>query len=440
MGTTLTEGLQISAEWEVLPEGSPEEQACFAELGIRCHGVWLTEGHDSFVKRTRTAPYLSAYHLAEWLAWNWWRLRWEPKSQAAGWGFAHNLSSIGAGYVWPDITIWSDGRRTVLDAKATPERPSTAYRYICNRAAVVPSQRFEAAVDEFVGQVLEQLRMEGLRDSNFERIWRDLQAERNDPTATSYRKFEALLGHDPDEADPVIVQRLLADAEVLGAAAVAEIAGGQLPEDIIPTADNLNEIALSLGFDASPRSMVHLRSAPRAWQKGEAPAWKVGSEMARCLREQENLGGDPIEGKTLANMLGVDPRVLDRQSETPVVSFALDDGSAGKVVLRPKWETGRRFEAARLLGDRLSSPAAARLYPATRSYTFRQKLQRSFAAEFLSPFDAVEDFLHGDYSEERQQDAADHFQVSELTIRTLLVNHHRLGRSELDEDFSADVA
>jgi len=62
-------------------------------------------------------------------------------------------------------------------------------------------------------------------------------------------------------------------------------------------------------------------------------------------------------------------------------------------------------------------------------------MQRSFAAELLSPFEAIDDMLAGDYSIENQQDAAEHFHVSELTIRTLLVNHRRLEREELDEEF-----
>jgi hypothetical protein len=32
---------------------------------------------------------------------------------------------------------------------------------------------------------------------------------------------------------------------------------------------------------------------------------------------------------------------------------------------------------------------------------------------------------------------AEHFQVSEMTIRTLLVNHHRLEREELNDDLGA---
>jgi hypothetical protein len=42
--------------------------------------------------------------------------------------------------------------------------------------------------------------------------------------------------------------------------------------------------------------------------------------------------------------------------------------------------------------------------------------------------------LEGDYSMESQQDVAHHFQVCDLTIRTLLVNHGRLDRGELGEN------
>ena len=66
---------ELTADWEALNEGSPEEVACFAQVRIALNGVLLSEGHDPFVGRVRKASLLSAYPLAEWLAWNWWRLR-----------------------------------------------------------------------------------------------------------------------------------------------------------------------------------------------------------------------------------------------------------------------------------------------------------------------------------------------------------------------------
>ena len=67
-------------------------------------------------------------------------------------------------------------------------------------------------------------------------------------------------------------------------------------------------------------------------------------------------------------------------------------------------------------------------------------MQRSFAAELLSPFEAVDEMLEDDYSVENQKDVAEHFEVSDLTICTLLVNHGRLEREDLDGEFEAAAA
>ena len=184
MGTAVQPTLSITADWERLDGGSPEERACFATLGILYNDPWLTEGRDGFVNRIRTGPLISAYHFAEWLAWNWWRLRWEPRSSSRNWAFAHGMLTIGAGYVWPNITVFSDGERTALIARPTTDRPATAFRYIGDHAAIVPSMVFEGAVDAFVNQVLGQLQAEHVCDSNLDRLWSELTAERRDRDAT----------------------------------------------------------------------------------------------------------------------------------------------------------------------------------------------------------------------------------------------------------------
>jgi hypothetical protein len=92
METALTPELTINAEWERLDEGSPEERACFAAVNILIGNSSMTEGVDAFVKRVRPAPLLSAYHLAEWIAWNWWRLRWEPRFEFARLGVCSSAS------------------------------------------------------------------------------------------------------------------------------------------------------------------------------------------------------------------------------------------------------------------------------------------------------------------------------------------------------------
>jgi hypothetical protein len=432
---------KIGAEWETLDSGTPEERACFAQLRIDAADICLTEGRDALANRLRQAPLLSAYHLAEWMAWNWWRLRWEPRSKASDWAFAHRVATIGGGYIWPNMTIFSDGERTALVAEPTNDRPKTPFRYITDRVIVIPASEFESEFDWFADQVLERLRSQNVADSNFEKIWASVRQERRDPKLAQARKLEALLGHDPDESDPRAVKQLILDSQDLSAASVEELAAEHGQGKELLNAERLREIASEKGFDAKPSDVVRLRTAARSPRGGQIPAWRLGADAARALREQEVPNGKPISDEKLAGMAGVEAGILQDRQGAPGISFALDENAnRGRVVLRSKWHEGRRFELARLLGDRIAAPGGARLLPATRAYTYRQKMQRSFAAEFLAPFDAVDEFLESDYSSEKQQDAAARFIVSPITIRTLLVNHGRIGREELEHELEAEAA
>ncbi len=444
METAVSCELTISADWERLDDGSPEERACFAAVGIYFGDSCLSEGHDGYVKRFRAAPLLSAYHLAEWLAWNWWRLRWEPGRTPIGdWPSAHRLATIGGGYVWPNITIFSDGERTALIAKPTPERANTPFRYIGDTAAIVPSRQLEGALDEFIEQVRGQLREEKVAETNLDRIWNDVRDERHEAGVAQRRKLEALLGQEPGEGDEDAIERLVEDGKALGGTAMSEIAADHPRGGQLLTADNLRDIAASSGFDAMPRDVVALKPDSGLPDASEVPAHRLGALAAQALREQQQLGSTKIDNECLAKLAGVQAQALAPQAlaDRPQISFALDqDPAKGRVVFRSKWEDGRRFELARILGDRIVSPSGSRLFPATRAHTYRQKMQRSFAAELLAPFAAVDQMLEGDYTPENQHDVAAYFGVSEVTICTLLVNHHRISREELDGEFGLATA
>lgn len=438
MGGKMPRSWEIETNWENLENGGNEERACFAALGIRAHHHWLTEGRDALANRLRQAPYLSAYHLAEWLAWNWWRLRWEPRARSAEWAYAHKMANIGGGYIWPDITVLSDGERTALTSKATQERPETPFRYINNTTAIIPSLEFEEGIDSFLEQVLERLDAMSLKDSNLSRIWADVRNERNTPAQAARRKLEALLGYDPDEAAPLVLDRLLADADQLGKAATEELAAGtgwiggrQAP----PAAEDIQHEAQRHGFDLSPGDTVQPLKIVR--HKPQTPAWQFGEAVAKTLREQEHLGDESrIDDARLAALIGADPALLDSHETTEMgISFVLQQADRrSRISLRNHHHPNRRFALARLLADRLYSASGDSLFIATNAGTYRQKMQRAFAAELLSPYTAVENMLAGDYSPENQQAVAEHFEVSEMTIRTQLVNHHVLDREQLDTD------
>lgn len=428
----MSERWSITADWAELETGSPEERAGFAALGIHAYDTCLTAGHDRLLQSIRPAPYLSAYHLAEWLAWNWWRLRWEPHRQSSDWELSHAMASIGGGYIWPNIRIVSDGRNITLVSKPTAERARTPYRYISDSVSVLPAIDFEGGIDLFIDAVLARLQTCQVNDSNLHDIWRTVIEERQDPDLSIQRKLEALLGEDPGEMDDDLLQQFASNVAATGQAALEEIAANRIPGKAVPDIAHLLELGFTRGTVTNPNDRIRLH-APVPHDVDAA--WRVGIRAAQRLREQEHIAPDiALTNEQLALMYGAPRDILDRSEQALDLSFTLSGSDQRqRTVLRSRWDTGRRFELARLLGDSLIHPTDDPMRPATRSDTYRQKAQRAFAAELLSPFQAVDDMLDGDYSMENQQDVAHYFQVSSLTVRTLLVNHNRIDRSELDE-------
>ncbi len=430
--------IEINLSSERTDEGTPEERATFGLFTMKADSIALTEGFDFYINNNRPGPLLSGYHAAEWFTWNWWRLLCEPRSAAADWFFAHSLTSIGNGYVWPNMTIFSDGLRTALVSSPSSRPDAKPFRYIGGTWSVVPSVQFESALDIFIPRIIARLHEESVKSTNLDRLWHDVLEERRNPETAKRRRLEALLGKDPDVASDADLQQLLDDARSLGEAAVAEVAAdrGQHRESAgITSAADFHRLANRDGFTgASGNQLYRPRNIEIVGGNGDVAAWKVGAAAARAVRQDAHLGHELIDNQALAELAGTSSDAIsERPTNMPGMSFSLDSGAEGtRIVLRSKWATGRRFDLARLIGDRLLDGVDA-LHPATRANTYRQKAQRAFAAELLSPFKAVDELMAGDYSPEKQQDVADTFDVSSLTINTLLRANDKLPREAFDD-------
>ena len=438
----MPEQLTLSLACTAGERANTEESASTGTLVIKANGSSMTDGIDTLTNKVCDGPDVAGYHLAEWLVWNWWRLRWEPPVTAVGarhlaqwipakrirsWDFAHSLSTIGHGFDWPNITISSDGFMTALTCGPSAEPDAVSYRYVTReRTEDVSAESLENAIDAFVGGVFQLLTNAKLRESNLHALWDDLQAERADETTAYFRRLEARLGLDPDELDEDTIKGWIDDAQAIGAGALEEIAAHSSQsgaEAHMIRAAELKDIAEREGFTSSGEDAVQLgpearNNVPRL---GEVHAWQVGKAAAEQLRMQENLGLDPVQDERLADLAGTQSRAItDTAKHFKEFSFVIgSDARAAHVALRSKWETGRRFDLARLIGDRLF-PTGESLCPATRAHSYRQKFQRAFAAHFLSPVQAIEAMLSDDDSEDRKRDIANHFLVSERTIDNLI--------------------
>ena len=437
---------QVSIPQENLVYESAEERATFGLFSVVAKNHLLTEGAEVDKQELRYGPYVSGYPIAEWLAWNWWRLRWEigrPSDENATcrWNFAHRMSTIGEGYAWPNITIFSDGVHSSLFSEPSRNPETILFRYFgAPGRQTVPVASLETAIGGFVTDILMRLEGADIRETNLHRLWNDLKGEREDCELARFRRLEAQLGYEPDEADEDAIRRHLDDAAELGEEALGEIAAdATLGDDALSSmisAGDFADTARRNGFEADPNDAITLSDMADLPQPGQVEAWRLGKRIAQGLRAQKNLDGQRISDSTLAGFAGIVSHAISSQRwHSSKISFALDNDRCTYMSLRSSQKTGRRFDLARLIGDRVlykqMNGLAEPLLPATRAFSYRQKVQRAFAAELLSPFTFVDDMMGGDHSnKERQNKVAEHFAVSPRTIRTQLLNHRRIDRAD----------
>ena len=417
--------------------GQNEEEATIGRFVISINDHPITEGIDLHEGTHKDGPLVAGYPVAEWLVWNWWRLLWEaPKVKdthwhrkwdetAPDWGFAHSMATIGDGFCWPDIFITSDGFMTEFVCQPSHSPDSGSFQFItAHQAETIPAKAFVQAVERFVKSTLDRLADAGVKHTNLQTLWSDLTSERADPELTRFRRMEARLGLDPDEDTEEDIETLLCEAQAIGENAFEELVSHctrATAPSVIRHESDLREWATCLGFAMKADDAVCLENGNMLAQWGTARAWKVGVAAARQVRAQEKLSLDRITNPRLADLAGVPRNSIKSQDKcTSNLSFMYDE-QAGRshVAFRSKWATSRRFDLARLIGDRLFA-TEGRLFPATATYSYRQKAQRAFAAELLSPWEAVREMTHGDESEETKNETAEHFAVSPLVIQNMM--------------------
>lgn len=426
--------LEIVARWRSAqtprerPTFDPVDESSFDELAtcvlrVSVGGDLLTEMTDHR-QQLQDGPCVSAFRFAEWLLWNWWRIRWEPRTDdpTLSWRQAHEMASIGGGWLWPRLTFESDGRSVAVRSKGSEATVTEPVSYLAEtEERFVSADVFENTIDSFLQDVMSRVRESGLASNPVAEMWRELKAERDDPILTDYRRLEALLGHDPDEGDADAINRLILDRAMLGEQAAEEVAANAALTRMAPTtADCLADAAKRSGYEISDRdgaaSTIDNRVALTDYEAPLVP-WRIGVDAAKQLRRSEGLDDRPITDRRLCEMCGLPGGVFRKSGTADLgMAYTLSSETSHRIVFRARAPTGRRFDAARILGDRLVVRNGEPLQPATGARTFRQKMQRAFAAEFLCPFDALLERLGGDRSEEAMEDAATKFRVSPMLV------------------------
>ena len=203
------------------------------------------------------------------------------------------------------------------------------FHYIGAGRQTVPTGNLETAIDGFVTDILTRLEGEKVRETNLHRLWNDLKMEREDGELARFRRLEAQLGYEPDEAAEDAIRRRLDDAAELGEEALGEIAAdATLGDDALSnmmSARDFADIARRNGFEANPNNAITLGDRANLPQLGQVEAWRLGKRFAQRIRTQENLAGQPISDSVLADFAGSMREAISIQNGQPsTISFALD--------------------------------------------------------------------------------------------------------------------
>jgi hypothetical protein len=337
---------------------------------------------------------------------------------------SHELPASGWGFIWPRIIFESDGENVDVRAVGTSISESEPVQYLENFHGTISGLDFEDGVDNFIRLVIARLEAVGIKVTDLQSTWQEVLRERADPERSQFRRLEASLGFDIDDAPEATIHKYIETAKVAGESAAGEIAAAlaaiHKQEEVL----SLDEIAKTEGL----QGRFNLPSIKALDDMGHAgPPWERGRRLADSLRSRLGLDGRIVEDELLSELLGVPAMEVtdsDRDRAVPLIGFAVrNGGGSSKLFFRKRNRPGRRFEAARFISDTMFAPAEDRWLPATDSKTARQKMQRAFAAEFLCPKDSLLQFLDGDFADEKMDEAGEHFGVSSLAVKNHLANH-----------------
>ena len=428
----MTPEFSISTAWTSANFGPPEIRETSGQLSIQLGNHIATRAEDDWSKTVQTSVRLSAYPLALWFVESWWRLLWEPALEGehvtSTWRLGHDMSAAGHGFIWPRLVFESDGENMEVTSFQSTPTVTEPVRYLEGFRALTTSKAFERAVDGFISLVVARLDAVGIRDSELHRLWQEVKDERSDPNVAEYRRIEARLGFESDEAPEKLVDELTRLMPELGRDAVSEVAPACSGKDPEATLHMIIDTAKSSGVEGKISELPKLISVMKSSAEKSAQPWERGRKLARLARSTLSLGSGPLSDNHFSDLLGMPSTVLSKANGTSgelPLGLAVRGERQGdfKLVFRRHVHAGRRFEAARFLGDSLTAPVEDKWLPSTDAKTVRQKIQRAFAAEFLCPIEALIAFLDGDYSPEASDEAGEHFAVSPIAVRSQLANH-----------------
>lgn len=273
-------------------------------LSIVVKGQPVTE-HFNEQDELETQIIVNPIPLAEWLAANWWRLRWEPEKenlsaeQQLDWDLSHRLASAGSGHIWPDLTFSSDDLSINCLARKTSGQFSTI-RYTRQLNDWLDAHWFEAGIDGFLNATATVN-----PNSNLSCLWQDILDERRDTVANKWRKLEAKAGYDPGEAPDKLIEGLQRYYPMFGQASVEELSSENRGQSVLHMAEDLYQSLQDTHESMQPDLTGFEEQLPGLLVNDSSPPWKQAANAAHWVRKKLGLNVSESVTKPISGFLTI---------------------------------------------------------------------------------------------------------------------------------------
>lgn len=418
-----------------------EEEITLGDMSINANGQCLTRNVSIIEKSLRDTIKVSSYPLALWFTTSWWRILYEPApsgeqiAKSYSWENSHDLTSANSGYIWPAIKFIPDGRfLTVISSSQFSNSRFSLYYTGLKDALTIDNETFSSAIKEFIEATIYRLDDSSKRDTDLHLLFKQLSNEINDEDFALYRRIEAILGYDPDEAPDNVINKMQSALKILNENTLTELAAAcSVNEAESPISEIESALAMKkMGIKGKWTYPVSQNEI-----KKDLPPWDFGRSLARQLRLTLGNSSKKIETKTLCDFLSItSSEMTKKQPSHTRFTISYFDGDNFYINLKNENSTyysiGRRFQIARLIGSLLAYENE-KVIVSSECKTYFQKIQRAFAAEFLAPISEVANFVEKNVTRETIGRAATHFAVSPQTIAHSLVNNGVIARSQLND-------
>ncbi|WP_146249106.1 MULTISPECIES: ImmA/IrrE family metallo-endopeptidase [unclassified Curtobacterium] len=411
---------------------TPELAATWASLSMRIGNEPVTLVRDTLANSYRDSIHVSAYPLAEWIAYNWWLLT-TPGSTAqvdflnAAQRPSLDMRAAGDGFAWPPIRLFPEQGYYFITSR--PEESADQRIIYQQRSSWVTD--FDDTVTGlfgFVASVITRLEQENIFDTPLQREWSRVENMSEDEL--EFCRVAAAFGLDPYSAGPLESQGLIdAAAKVGNVDLLAEVVpvtprdGLQYSADwLAESLQELNELETSetgrvVEKIASAVSARHLRQQARSLEH----PWTIGFSRARAARD--------VLGLKSSDAAPVETYISTAYSKlpSPIHAPALVTPStpSPRAVVGPsRGVSSTRFLQARVL-SRAVYQSDERVHVMTDGPFISDRIERAFAAEFLAPAIGISTLLAGDFSDRACQGVADHFGVDRRVIEHQIDNQIR---------------